>query len=183
MSPELATAFLGPRLRGDERRSGRFTPVRPPLVMIVAVMIAAVRMAAVLFVGALLRIEWRLDRRQAGAEPAQHVLDHVVAANAQPIADDLHVDVAVADVPGEPRQLVSIRRRRSRPAAPAGRRCARCAPSSSTRPSPSRKAVACGRSSRNVVPRSPVKTTRRRWRSCASSVTLIDRAGVVPLAG
>ena len=48
-------------------------------------------------------IERCLDRRQLGAEPAQHVLDHVVAAHAQPIADDLHVDVAIADVPGEPR--------------------------------------------------------------------------------
>src|SRR5580698_6740000 len=45
------------------------------------------------------------------------------------------------------------------------------APSSSRRPSPSRNAMACGRSSRNVVPRSPVSTIRRRWRPWASSVT------------
>ena len=76
--------------------------------MIVAVMVVTVRMAAVLFVGAVFGIERCLDRRKAGAEPAQHVLDHVVAAHAQPIADDLHVDMTVTDVPGEPRQLVSI---------------------------------------------------------------------------
>ena len=45
------------------------------------------------------------------------------------------------------------------------------APSSSTRPSPSRSAAACGRSSRNAMPPSPVKVTRRRWRSSASSTT------------
>src|ERR1700722_4383993 len=45
------------------------------------------------------------------------------------------------------------------------------APSSRMRPSPSRNAMACGRSSRNVVPRSPVSTMRRRWRPWASSVT------------
>src|ERR1700722_4012653 len=45
------------------------------------------------------------------------------------------------------------------------------APSSSRRPSPSRNAIACGRSSRKIVPRSPVSTMRRRWRPWASSVT------------
>src|SRR5580700_6541802 len=45
------------------------------------------------------------------------------------------------------------------------------APSSRMRPSPSRSAMACGRSSRKVVPRSPVSTMRRRWRPWASSVT------------
>ena len=35
----------------------------------------------------------------------------MIAADAQPLADDLHVDVAIADVPGEPRQLVGIGRR------------------------------------------------------------------------
>src|SRR5262245_3172724 len=32
----------------------------------------------------------------------------MVATNAQPIADDLHVDMPVADMPGEPRQLVTV---------------------------------------------------------------------------
>src|ERR1700730_18466421 len=44
-------------------------------------------------------------------------------------------------------------------------------PSSSTRPSPSCSTVAWGRSSRHCVSRSPVNTTRRRWRSSASSTT------------
>src|SRR6516225_11298666 len=44
-------------------------------------------------------------------------------------------------------------------------------PSSRTRPSPSRNAVACGRSSRKAVPCSPVSATLRRWRSSASRTT------------
>jgi len=71
-------------------------------------MIAPLRVGVVVFVGAVFGIERRLDRRKAGAEAAQHVLDHVVAAHAQPVTGDLHVDVAIADVPGETRQLVSI---------------------------------------------------------------------------
>jgi len=62
----------------------------------------------VLAVGALLRIEWRVNRSEPRAEPAQHILDHMIAANAQPIADDLHVDMPVTDVPGKPRQFVAV---------------------------------------------------------------------------
>ena len=125
---------LGPRFRGDERSRGRVTPERR-LAMIVVVMVVmtvimpmrVVMTVAVMMVlvGAVLRIERRFDWRKPRAEPAQHVLDHMIAADAQPVADDLHVDVAVADVPGEPRQLVACRPPRSRSAAPAGRRCAR----------------------------------------------------------
>jgi hypothetical protein len=70
-------------------------------------MIVPVRMPPV---GAMLWIEWHFHRREPRAEPAQHVLDHMVTANAQPIADDLHVDMPVADMPGEPRQFVTIGR-------------------------------------------------------------------------
>ncbi len=62
-------------------------------------------------IGALLGIERRLDRRKRGTQPAQHLLEHVVATDAQPVAHHLHVGVAVADVPGEPRQRVEAGRR------------------------------------------------------------------------
>ena len=75
--------------------------VRVSVIMIVSM---AVR---VLFVSALLRIERRFDRREPRTEPTQHILDHMVAANAQPIADDLHLDMTVADMPGEPRQFTA----------------------------------------------------------------------------
>src|SRR5215831_12868200 len=57
-------------------------------------------------IGTLLRIERRLDRGDLRAKPAQHLLQHVIAADAQLVADDLHVGVAVADVPSEARQLM-----------------------------------------------------------------------------
>jgi hypothetical protein len=56
----------------------------------------------------LLRVERRFDGRKPGAESTQHVFDHVIATNAQPIADDLNFDMSVADVPGEPRQCVAV---------------------------------------------------------------------------
>ena len=74
------------------------------IMMIVSV---AVR---VMPVGTRFRVERRVHRRKPRAEATQHVLDHMVAANAQPIADDLHVDMPVADMPGEPRQLVTVGR-------------------------------------------------------------------------
>ena len=50
---------------------------------------------------ACLRIERRVDRRDRGAEARRHLLQHVIAPDAQPVADDLHVGVAVAEMPGE----------------------------------------------------------------------------------
>ena len=58
-----------------------------------------------------LRIERRFERRELRAEAAQHVLQHVIAADAQLAADDLHLGVAVAEMPGEPHQLLRVRRR------------------------------------------------------------------------
>ena len=37
-------------------------------------------------------------------EPRSHLLQHVIAADADPVADDLHVGVAVAEVPCEPHE-------------------------------------------------------------------------------
>jgi len=78
------------------------------VVVIVTMMIVTV---ARLIVGAMLRIERRFERREPCAEPAQHILDHMITTDAQPIPDDLYVDVTIADMPGEPRQLMHIRRR------------------------------------------------------------------------
>ena len=48
------------------------------------------------------RVERRIERRELCAEAAQHVLQHVVAPDADFIAGDLHVGVAVAEMPGQP---------------------------------------------------------------------------------
>jgi hypothetical protein len=78
------------------------------MMMIMTMRVIVTMAVCMLRVGALLRIEWRFHRRKAGAKPTQHVLNHVVAANAQLIADDLHLDMPVADVPGEPRQFMAV---------------------------------------------------------------------------
>jgi len=60
---------------------------------------------------ARLRVERRVDRRDLGAEPRRHLLQHVIAPDAQPVADDLHVGVAVAEMPGK------LHQRKRRPSA------------------------------------------------------------------
>ena len=78
--------------------------VVPVFMMMIMAMTMIVSM---LPVGALLRIERRFDGREPRAEPAQHIFDHMIAAHAQPIADDLHFDVTVSDVPGKPCQFMA----------------------------------------------------------------------------
>jgi hypothetical protein len=68
----------------------------------------SVAMTVRLGVRALLRIKRRVDRSEPSAEPPQHVLDHMIAANTQPVADDLHLDMPIADVPGQPRQHMAV---------------------------------------------------------------------------
>lgn len=50
---------------------------------------------------ARLRIERSLDPRHRGAEARGHLLQNMIAADAEPVAGDLHVGVTVADVPRE----------------------------------------------------------------------------------
>ena len=57
-------------------------------------------------VRAMLGVKRRLERAHARAQAAQHVFEHMVAPDAQPVAHHLHVGMAIADVPGEPRQVV-----------------------------------------------------------------------------
>ena len=80
------------------------------VAMMMAVTVAVLVFMHVMIVSATLRIEGRFQWRQPRAKAAQHVLDHVVTPDAQPVADDLHIDVPVTDMPGKPRQLVRIRR-------------------------------------------------------------------------
>jgi len=81
-------------------------PIIVMMMIVVMVGMLAVR------VSSLLGVERRLDRRELRTEPTQHVLEHMVAADAQPVAHHLHVGMAVADMPGEARQLMRARRRR-----------------------------------------------------------------------
>jgi hypothetical protein len=82
--------------------------VRVLMMMIITMRVIVIMAVCMLPVRALLRIERRFHRRKPRAEATQHVLDHMIAANAQPIADDLHIDMPVADMPGEPRQFAAV---------------------------------------------------------------------------
>ena len=80
------------------------------MVMIVAMMRVVVMAVLVCMsggdgVGAAFGIEWRLDLDHAAAEAAHHLLDHMIAADAQPLCHHLHRQVAVAEVPGDAHEM------------------------------------------------------------------------------
>ena len=55
-----------------------------------------------------LRVERRVDRRHRGTEPRNHRLQHMIAADTELVAENLHIGVAVAEMP---RQLHQRERR------------------------------------------------------------------------
>ena len=99
-------------------------------------------------------IERRLERRDDRTEALQHLLQHMIAPDAETLVHELDVGVAVADVPGEPHEssgaLAPISTSRS--VSPA---TTTIDPSSSTRPSPSCSVTGFGKSISSVRPRSP----------------------------
>ena len=76
--------------------------------MTVVVMMAAVAVAVMMVVGAALGIKRCFDRLKPSSKAAQHIFDHVIAPDAQPLAHDLDVDVTIADMPGKARQIVGV---------------------------------------------------------------------------
>lgn len=59
-------------------------------------------------IGTAFGIERRLDLDDARAETLHHVLDDMIAANAQALCHDLRRQVAIAEMPGEPHQMAGI---------------------------------------------------------------------------
>lgn len=59
-------------------------------------------------IGAAFGIERCLDLDHLGAEALHHLLDDVVAADAQSLGHDLRRQMAVAEMPGEPHQMAGI---------------------------------------------------------------------------
>jgi hypothetical protein len=92
------------------------------MVMIVAVMVTAMLVRGmtmprmimriicvrVVGIGAAFGIERRFDLDQARAQPSQHRLDHMIAADAQSPLRDLGRQVPIAEVPGEANQMLQI---------------------------------------------------------------------------
>ena len=83
-----------------------------PMLVITAVMMVLISMLMRMHVllarmrmCAGFRIERRLDRRQLAAQSPHHVLQHVIAADAQLAVGNLDRRVAVAEMPGKPRKF------------------------------------------------------------------------------
>ena len=53
-------------------------------------------------------IERRLDLDDAGAEPLHHRLDDVIPADAQPLRHQLRRQMAIAEMPGDPDQMMRV---------------------------------------------------------------------------
>jgi hypothetical protein len=77
-------------------------------MMIVAMIMMAVRMFRGGGIGAAFGIEWRFDFDDFGAEALHHVLDHVIAADAQPLGHDLRRQMAIAEMPGDTHEMTGI---------------------------------------------------------------------------
>ena len=69
------------------------------------------RVSVPVCVGAALRIERRLDRGDLGAEPGKHLGKHVVGADQDLLRFDRGGHMAVAEVPGKPREVMRVLRR------------------------------------------------------------------------
>ncbi len=72
-------------------------------VMVVGIVVMMV--VATAGVGAALRIERRLDVGDVRVQTLDHLLDDVVAANADAVALELRGQVAVAEMPGDTEQF------------------------------------------------------------------------------
>jgi uncharacterized membrane protein YccF (DUF307 family) len=72
----------------------------PTVVMVVAVAIPAVRAA--------LRLERNVYLSEFGSETVEHVLDHMVRANAEGTIPNLGWKMAISQVPSETHQLMAV---------------------------------------------------------------------------
>ena len=75
-------------------------------VTVVAVLVTGLAMAAE--IGAAFRIEWGLDLDDPRAEPFDHVLDHMIAPDAQVPAGELNRQMTVAEMPGDSDQEMRV---------------------------------------------------------------------------
>ena len=81
-------------------------PVTMPMIVAVIVAVMIVRMR---LVSTADRIERCVDRDRPGAKRGKQLLDRRIALHANPFLQDLHRNVTVAKMPGEPRQRRQVR--------------------------------------------------------------------------
>src|SRR5882757_6326890 len=90
------------------------TPSSPALPVIVVVVIVAMIVVVVMMavgrrggvIGAGLRIERRLDLADRAAQANDHLLDDMVPADADAVGAELGRQMAVAEMPGQPDQIL-----------------------------------------------------------------------------
>ena len=83
------------------------------MVMVVVTMIVTVTMVAMRMfgrgrIGAAFGIERRFDLDDLGAEALDHVLDHMIAADAQALGHELRRQMAIAEMPGDTHEMAGI---------------------------------------------------------------------------
>lgn len=78
------------------------------IMAVVIMMIMTMRGMAAAGIGAAFRIERRFDGDDARTKTAHHVLNDVIAADAKALADDLRRQVPVAEMPGDPHEMMRI---------------------------------------------------------------------------
>gem|GEM_PF-2873180 len=61
--------------------------------------------------GSAFRIKGCFEDRELRTETAHHIFQHVIPPDAQPLANELHVGVAVTQMPGKARQIARSRSR------------------------------------------------------------------------
>ena len=104
----------------------RLVVMRIIMVRMVAMVVAAAAIRAVLMtgmvvagvimmtmrlgrlIGTTFRLERRVDDIDGGAEAARHLLQHRVTRDADAVGEQLGGDMAVAEVPGKPRQVMRV---------------------------------------------------------------------------
>jgi hypothetical protein len=78
------------------------------VIMTTVAVIVMVMGMRLMLVGPAFRLEWALDLHHLGAQPLEHVGDHVILADAQPFRPDLGLQVPVAEMPGKPHLMQGI---------------------------------------------------------------------------
>src|SRR6187401_2271704 len=78
------------------------------MVMAVVMMIVVILDMRVVRVGAPLRVERRLDRREPSPQPFQQGFEYRIGPHAQSIGKNLYRHVSIAKMPGQTRQMREV---------------------------------------------------------------------------
>ena len=78
------------------------------VIVVVIVIVIVMMVSGAGSVGAGFWIERRLDRFDVAAETFDHVLNHMIGADTDPVAKELHRQMAIAEMPGDADQFAVV---------------------------------------------------------------------------